>query len=124
MFVTGLPSSHEAEVRSQPVGTVSDTEYPEPTGTLSMFWVFESVGFASSSSWKLAGESPPPVVNVKSCGSSGVASLTTTILPRFWLVKVQVTCSPALSVTFEGALPSSQVAADWSQPPGTVSATT
>ena len=85
--------------------------------------VFDSVPSASSSSWKLVGERPPPAVKEKSCGSSGVASLTTTIWPRLWFVNVQVTVSPADTSMFDTGLPSSQVALAWSQPAGTVSAT-
>ena len=43
-------------------------------------------------SW--TGERPPPAVKEKSCGSFGVASLTTTMLPRLRFVNVQVTVSP------------------------------
>jgi len=123
MFDTGLPSSHVALDWSHPAGTLSETEYPDPTGTLAIVWVFECAGSASSSRTKLEGDSPPPVVNEKSCGSSGVASLTITIRPRFWLVNVHATFSPGESDTFDTGLPSSQVALDWSQPDGTVSET-
>ena len=61
-------------------------------------------------------------MNEKSCGSSGTASCTTMIRPRLRFVKVQVTTSPAATLMFDTGLPSSQVAAVWSQPPGTVSA--
>ena len=72
--------------------------------------VFESVGVASSSSEKLAGVSPPPAVKAKSCASSGVESLTTTIWPRLRFVNVHVTVSPPLSEMLETGLPSLQVA--------------
>ena len=72
--------------------------------------VFDSVPSESSSSWKLAGESPPPAVNEKSCGSSGSASFTTTIWPRLRFVKVQVTVSPGATSMFDTGLPSSHVA--------------
>jgi hypothetical protein len=62
--------------------------------------VLERVGSASSSSWKLVGDRPPPAVKEKSCGSFGVASLTTTISPRLRFEKVHVTVSPALTVMF------------------------
>src|SRR3954467_1459621 len=124
MFDTGLPSSHVAAVWSHPDGTVSATDYPEPAATLAIVWLFEWAGSASSSRTKLPGERPPPVVNEKSCGSLGVACLTTTMRPRFWFVKVHSTLSPGESETFVAGLPSSQVALDWSQPAGTVSATT
>ena len=84
--------------------------------------VFESVPSASSSSWKLVGESPPPAVNEKSCGSFGCESSTTTIAPRLRFVKVQVTVSPGARSMSEGGLPSLHVAELWSQPEGTVSA--
>ena len=53
--------------------------------------VFDSVGSESSSSWKFVGERPPPALKEKSCGSFGTASLTTITLPRFVLLKEQVT---------------------------------
>ena len=84
--------------------------------------VFDSVPSASSSSEKLAGDSPPPAVKAKSCGSSGCASLTATIWPRFWFVNVQVTLSPGATLMFDTGLPSLQVAPAGSQPPGTLSA--
>ena len=84
--------------------------------------VFESVGSASSSSEKLDGLSPPPAEKLKSWASLGVASFTTTMLPRLRLVKVQVTISPGATSMFATGLPSSQVAAVCSQPGGTVSA--
>ncbi len=84
--------------------------------------VFESVASASSSRLKLAGDSPPPAVKLKSWASLGCASLTTTISPRLRFVKVQVTVSPAEIEMLPSGLPSSQVAAVWSQPLGTVSA--
>ena len=62
-------------------------------------------------------------MNEKSCGSLGCASFTTTIRPRLRFVNVQVTVSPTETEMFAGELPSSQVAAVWSQPLGTVSET-
>ena len=53
MFDTRLPSLQIADAWDQPLGTVSDTEYPEPAGTSLNVWVFESVPSASSSSEKL-----------------------------------------------------------------------
>ncbi len=85
--------------------------------------MFESVALASSSSWKLAGERPPPAVKEKSCGSSGVASFTTTIWPRLRFENVHVTTSAGATLMFDTGLPSSQVAEVWSQPLGTVSET-
>ena len=79
MFDTGLPSSQVALAWSQPLGTVSESEYPLPGGTSSNVRVFDSVPSESSSSWKLAGERPPPAVNAKSCGSLGTESLTITM---------------------------------------------
>src|SRR3954452_21021719 len=122
MPATGLPSSQVADSCCQEVGTLSATEYPEP-GTRSLkVCVLENVGSASSSSEKLEGDRPPPVVKEKSCGSFGTASLTTTILPRLRLVNVQVTISPGVTSMSETGLPSSQVAPVWSHPLGTVSA--
>ena len=83
--------------------------------------VFESVASASSSSWKLAGESPPPAVKAKSCGSSARV-LHDHDRPRLRFVNVQVTVSPGATSMFDTGLPSSQVALAWSQPLGTVSA--
>ena len=85
--------------------------------------MFDNVAFASSSSWKLVVLRPPPAVKSKSCGSSGIASLTTTIWPRFRFENVQVTVSPADTSMFETGLPSLQLAPVWSHPDGTVSAT-
>ena len=84
-------------------------------------WLAGSVPSASSSREKAAGERPPPAVKAKSCGSSGTAFFTATICPRLRFVKVQVTASPALSVTFEVGLPSLHDALCWSQPLGTAS---
>ena len=61
-------------------------------------------------------------MNAKSCGSSGVASLTATICPRLWFVNVQVTVSPSDTPMFDTGLPSLQVALARSQPAGTLSA--
>ena len=80
--------------------------------------VFESVPSESSSSWKLDGLRPPPVVKLKSCASFGCACLTTVTLPCCWCVNVQVTVSPAATLMFEAGLPSSQVADARSQPDG------
>ena len=110
MFDTGLPSLQVAPVWSQPPGTVSASEYPLPGSTSLYVRVFESVASESSSSEKLAGESPPPAVNEKSCGSFGTASLTTTICPRLRFMKVQVTVSPAPTSMFDDGLPSLHVA--------------
>jgi hypothetical protein len=55
MFETGLPSSQVALVWSQPLGTVSESEYPEPGFTSLNVRVFESVPSESSSRSKLAG---------------------------------------------------------------------
>jgi hypothetical protein len=88
---------------------------------LSNVLVFESVLSPSSSSWKLTGLRPPPAVKLKSWGSFGCASLTTTILPRLRFVNVQVTISPGATSMFDGGEASSQVAEPWSQPAGTVS---
>ena len=110
MFDTRLPSLQIADAWDQPLGTVSDSEYPEPAGTSLNVWVFESVPSASSSSEKLLGVSPPPAVKAKSCASSGCASLTTTICPRLWFVKVQVTVSSGPTLMLPIGLPSLQVA--------------
>ena len=85
-------------------------------------WLFDSVPSESSSSVKLAGDRPPPAVNEKSCGSSGVASFTTVIEPVFWLVNVHVTTSAGATLMFEIGLPSLQVALDCAHPEGTDSA--
>ncbi len=85
--------------------------------------MFDSAGLRSSSREKLGGESPPPAVNAKSCGSFGIASFVIEICPRLLFWKVQVTVSPGATAMFDTGLPSSQVAAVWSQPLGTVSAT-
>src|SRR5215213_1027196 len=122
-FVTGLPSSQVADDWSQPTGTVSESEYPEPGTTLLNVCVFASVAFESSSSENVEGDRPPPAVNAKSCASSGTESSTITILPRLRLAKVHVTVSPALTSMFDAGLPSLQVALVWSQPLGTVSST-
>ena len=67
---------------------------------------------------------PPVSAKAKLCGSfAGTVTLSTTILPRFAFVKVQVTVSPAARAIEPGSEPSSHVA-DWrSQPAGTVSET-
>ena len=75
----------------------------------------------SSSSAKVAGIRPPPAVKAKFCGSSGTASLTTTMRPRLRLAKVQVTVSPGATSMLDTGLPSPQVAEVWSQPAGTAS---
>src|SRR5688572_3449213 len=77
----------------------------------------------SSSSWNEEGLRPPPAVKEKSCGSSGCASFTTTILPRFWLTNVQVTVSPLDTSMVDTGDPSEQVADDSTQPDGVFSAT-
>ena len=118
MFVTGLASLHVAAVCSQPPGTVSDSEKPLPGTMLLKVRVFDSVASASSSSWKVVGLKPPPAVKLKSCGSSGVASLTTVIEPRFRLVKVHVTISAVATLMFVTGLPSLHVALERSQPAG------
>ena len=123
MFAGELPSSQVAAVWSQPLGTVSEMEYPLPGGTSANVCVLESVASESSSSSKLDGERPPPAVKAKSCASLGTAFFTTTIWPRLSFVNVQVTVSPAATSMFDTGLPSSQVALAWSQPLGTVSAT-
>ena len=58
---------------------------------------------------------------MKSCGSSGRESFTTTSCARLRFVNVQVTVSPGATLMFDTGLPSSQVALVWSQPLGTVS---
>src|SRR5688572_30064888 len=68
------PSEHVA-VASHPGWGASDTEYPGPgvrfVNVRELASALESS--PSSSSWKLVGLRPPPVVNEKSCGSSGWA---------------------------------------------------
>ncbi len=49
-------------------------------------------------------------MKLKSCGSLGCASFTTTSWPLLSFVKVQVTVSPADTPMLPGELPSSQVA--------------
>ena len=83
--------------------------------------MFDSVPSASSSSGKLDGLRPPPAVKAKSCGSLGVASLTTTIWPRLRFVNVHVTVSAGARLMLDTGLPSLHVALVWSQPLGTVS---
>src|SRR4051794_6709035 len=91
MFGSALPSSQVAPACVQPATACSETEYPDPGATSLKVRLLESVASESSSSWKLDGLRPPPVVNAKSCGSFGWASLTITILPRWELVNVHVT---------------------------------
>jgi len=67
-----------------------------------------------------AGDSPPPAVNAKSCGSLGTASATTTTWPRLCSVKVQVISSPEATSMFPTGLPSSHAAAARSHPGGGV----
>ena len=62
-------------------------------------------------------------MNEKSCGSFGVASLTTTIWPRLVFSKVQVTVSPGATSMFDTGLPSSHDAPASSQPGGRLWAT-
>src|SRR2546422_457205 len=97
MLETGLPLSQVAPVWSQPLGTISASEYPLAGTTLLKVCVFGSVGSESSSSEKLEGLRPPPVVKLKSCGSLGCEDSTITILPRlpFGLV---VSATVALAV--------------------------
>ena len=85
--------------------------------------MLDSAGSESSSSEKLEGESPPPAVKEKSCGSFGCESAITRIWPWRWLVKVHVTVSPGLTEMFEIGLPSLQVALSRLHPAGTDSAT-
>src|SRR4026207_813773 len=86
-------------------------------------WLFGSCGLLSSASWELEGLRPPPAVKEKFCPVFlGLALFTTTRLPRFLFVNVQVTVSPAEMLMFVIGLPSLQVALDWSHPEGTVSA--
>ena len=61
MFDTGLPSLQVALDWSHPFGTVSETPYPDPTGTLLKTWVLDKVAFASSSSWNELGLSPKTI---------------------------------------------------------------
>jgi hypothetical protein len=70
----------------------------------------DNVPSESSSREKLVGDRPPPVVNEKSCGSLGTASLTTTTWALFWFVKVQVTVSFGLTLMFPTGLPSLHLA--------------
>jgi hypothetical protein len=79
--------------------------------------------FPSSSSWNEDGLRPPPAVKEKSWGSSSWESCTTTIRPRFVLVKVQLMTSPSFASMFDGGDPSEHVALERSQPGGTLSAT-
>ena len=60
------------------------------------------------------------LVNAKA-PSPPVAFFTTVRLPRFVLVKVQVTFSPGARSMLAGLLPSEQVAPVRSQPAGTLS---
>ena len=122
-FDTGLPSSQVALAWSQPLGTVSDSEYPLPGVRSLKVLVFERVGLESSSSEKLVGLRPPPAVKSKSWASFGDASLTAISCARLRLRKVQVTVSPAFTRIADTGLPSSHVAPVWSHPLGTVSAT-
>jgi len=102
----------------QPPGSDCATEYPEPVGTSFRVIVLERVPSESSSSEKLVGESPPPAVKEKSCGSLGTESRTTTTLPRLWSVNVQVTFSPESTSMLPTGLPSSQAALARSHPAG------
>src|SRR5207248_1842239 len=104
MFDIGLPLSQVALDWSQPAGTVWDSEYPLFAWRLEKVRVFDSVGSESSSSENEPGESPPPALNAKSCGSFGCASFTTVIDPRFWFVNVQVTVCAGRTSMFETAL--------------------
>ena len=83
--------------------------------------VLESVGSESSSSWKLAGDRPPPAVNGEVLRVVGHRVLDDHDRPRLRFVNVQVTVSPAATLMFDTGLPSSHVALVWSQPLGTVS---
>src|SRR4051794_41627194 len=122
MLETRLPLSHVELVMSQPRGPVSLPTWPPSGPRLLNVWVLESVASASSSSWKVAGERPPPVLNEKSCGSSGWESARTTSAPRLRFVNVQVTVSFEETSMFVIGLPSLQVELVRSQPPCTVSA--
>ncbi len=61
-------------------------------------------------------------MNAKSWGSSGWESSTTTRVARLRLENVQVTVSPAETLTFATGLASSQLAPVWSQPAGSACA--
>ena len=85
--------------------------------------VFDSVRLASSSSWKLAGERPPPAVKREVLRVVRQRVLDDVIWPRLRFVNVQVTVSPAATAMFETGLPSLQVALGLVPAAGTVSDT-
>ena len=58
MFDTGLPSLQVALSWSQPAGTLSESEYPDPGGRFRKVRVFERVPSESSSREKLDGDMP------------------------------------------------------------------
>ena len=85
IFVTGEPSEHVAEVCSQPGGTSSVTEYPEPgAGATTVCEDFRALfSFPSSSSENVLGSVPPLVLKWNGVTPSGCASFTTVIDPAF-----------------------------------------
>ena len=99
MFETGLPSSHVALVWSHPLGTRLRDRVAAARRRRR-----EACGCSRASRWRRrragswSGESPPPAVKEKSCGSSGVASFTTTIWPRLRFANVHVTTSAGRDV--------------------------
>ncbi len=89
----GLLSEQVALVWVQPVTAPSETEYVP--GVTSESLLLDNVPSASSSKSKLAGfPLPKLLVKVKSCASSGTASLTIMTWPRLVFVRVQVIDSP------------------------------
>src|SRR4029078_7448247 len=118
--VIGEPSEQAALVLTQPDGTVSSTL--NVPGATAQTLVFDRVASASSSRLNAVHPVMLPA-KAKSCGSLGIASFTTVMLPPLVFVKVQVMFSPGdTSIAVIGE-PSEQTALVLTQPDGTVSST-
>src|SRR3989304_2642230 len=112
--VTGLPSEHVADSRSQPAGTISLTSYvPGSRSPLVSVSPSEREKFAAP-----GGAGPHSVVS-----PSGSVCFTTLMKASFSFVNVQVTVSPAWREIEDGSEPSEHVALSRSQPAGTISLT-
>src|SRR3989304_4287559 len=112
--VTGLPSEHVADSRSQPAGTISLTSYvPGSRSPLVSVSPSERKKFAAQE-----GSNSNSVVS-----PSGSVCFTTLMKASFSFVNVQVTVSPAWREIEDGSEPSEHVALSRSQPAGTISLT-
>src|SRR4029079_14842009 len=118
--VIGEPSEQTALVLTQPDGTVSSTL--NVPGATAQTLVSDRVASASSSRLNAVHPVMLPA-KAKSCGSLGMASFTTVMLPFFVFVKVQVTLSPADTAIAVIGDPSEQTALVFTQPDGTDSST-